>query len=165
MDDASPALPGIAPHMRPGQPQRLAQELDQEGSVFDLPRHGTPVDLDVDLSHLAPSPFLVHEYIERSRLGKERRWRAAPVARTTPVATPARDSMWPQSALHFPPGHNLYAPHSCIASGVAKSSCPPPSMIARGYYSLSGSPAAADKGVPHGPSRRSSPRTGDRPGY
>src|SRR5262249_60465863 len=57
MDHAGPALPGIAPHMRPGQAQRLAQELDQEGSVFDLPRHGTPVDLDIDLSHLAPSPF------------------------------------------------------------------------------------------------------------
>src|SRR5229473_2735350 len=57
MDHAGPALSGIAPHMRPGQAQRLAQELDQEGSVFDLPRHGTSVDLDVDLSHLAPSPF------------------------------------------------------------------------------------------------------------
>src|SRR5712671_1196259 len=72
MDHASPALPGIAPHMRPGQAQRLAQELDQESSVFDLPQYGTPVDLDVDLSHLAPSPLLVHEYIGRSRLGKER---------------------------------------------------------------------------------------------
>src|SRR6266849_7323442 len=72
MDYASPALPGIAPHMRPSQAQRLAQELDQESSIFDLPRYGTPVDLDVDLSHLAPSPLWGHEYIGRSRLGKER---------------------------------------------------------------------------------------------
>src|SRR5262249_16698529 len=88
MDYAGPALPGIAPHMRPGQAQRVAQELDQERSIFDLPRHDTPVDLDFDRSHLAPSLVLsVHEYIGPSRLGKERlgagrarRWRAAPVA-------------------------------------------------------------------------------------
>jgi len=73
MDYASPALPGIAPHMCPGQAQRLAQELHQERSVFDLPRHDTPVDLDFDLSHLAPSLFLsIHAYIGRLRLGKER---------------------------------------------------------------------------------------------
>src|SRR5258708_32155492 len=58
MAHACSALPGVAPHMRPGQAQRLAQELNQEGSVFDLPRHSTPIDLDIDLRHFAPSPFL-----------------------------------------------------------------------------------------------------------
>src|SRR5258708_28928467 len=57
MAHACSALPGVAPHMRPGQAQRLAQELNQEGSVFDLPRHSTPIDLDIDLRHFAPSPF------------------------------------------------------------------------------------------------------------
>src|SRR5260370_25665146 len=57
MAQACSALPGVEPHMRPGQAQRLAQESNQEGSVFDLPRHGTPIDLDIDLRHFAPSPF------------------------------------------------------------------------------------------------------------
>src|SRR5215471_20861936 len=57
MEDAGPALSGIAPDMRPGQAQRLTHELDQQGSILDLPRHGTSVDLKVDLNHFAPSPF------------------------------------------------------------------------------------------------------------
>jgi hypothetical protein len=43
--------------MGPGQAQRLAHELDQKGSILDLPRYGTSVDLDVDLNHFAPSLF------------------------------------------------------------------------------------------------------------
>src|SRR5258707_2078848 len=57
MDQACSALPGVAHKMRPGQAKRRAQELNQEGSVFDLPRHSTPIDLDIDLRHFAPSPF------------------------------------------------------------------------------------------------------------
>jgi hypothetical protein len=37
--------------------ERLAHELDQKGSILDLPRYGTSVDLDVDLNHFAPSLF------------------------------------------------------------------------------------------------------------
>ncbi len=57
MEDARPALSGIAPDVGPGQAQRLAHELDQKGSILDLPRYGSSVDLDVDLNHFAPSLF------------------------------------------------------------------------------------------------------------
>src|SRR5579871_1045689 len=71
MDHTSAALAGIAPHVRPGQPQGVAQELDQEGSILDLPRYCTPVDSEIDLSHFAPSHF-IHEYLGRAPFGKER---------------------------------------------------------------------------------------------
>jgi len=70
MDHASPALPGVAPHVGPGQAQRLAQELDQQSPVLHMPRHGAPVDLDVDLSHSHP-PCFGYEYICGSQVGKE----------------------------------------------------------------------------------------------
>src|SRR5262249_27695716 len=67
---AGPALTGVASHVGPGRAQRLAQELNQESPVLHVPRHGAPVDLNVDLSH-SPPPCFEYEYIGGLRLGKE----------------------------------------------------------------------------------------------
>src|SRR5215471_9466873 len=83
MEDAGPALPGVASDMRPGEAQSLAHEFDEERSILDLPRYGTPVDFDVDLNHVAPSLYFEkNEYLGRSWLGNRGRWvRKAAVGR------------------------------------------------------------------------------------
>src|SRR5262252_2037265 len=77
MEDAGPALSGIAPDMRAGQAQRLAHELDQQGSILDLPRHGTSVDLKVDLNHFAPSPFRYTNTLDDDGLARKDQGRGA----------------------------------------------------------------------------------------
>ena len=41
---AGAAVAGVAPPVGPGEPELVAQEVDQQHPALDLPRHGLPVD-------------------------------------------------------------------------------------------------------------------------
>jgi AMMECR1 domain-containing protein len=51
MDDAGPALAGVAADMGAGQVQMVAQEMDEEGSVLHLGRDGLAVHRQFDCRH------------------------------------------------------------------------------------------------------------------
>ena len=50
-DGAGAALRRVAADMRSGQAKMIAQELDEQRTVFDLPRVESAVDGDGDVGH------------------------------------------------------------------------------------------------------------------
>jgi hypothetical protein len=51
MDRAGAALAGIAADMRPGQPEMVAQKMNEKGAIFDIGGHRLAVYRQLDCGH------------------------------------------------------------------------------------------------------------------